>query len=395
MKELFSYIHIPFCELKCNYCRFASIWSSQKVKIDFYVKNLLNEIKKSSFKKGILNSIYFGWWTPSVLEKNHLENIILELKSKYYFSENIEITLESTPNNVTQQNLDIWNNIWINRLSIWIQTLNEKSLKEINRWNKWDINLCLENLKKYSKIKNISLDFIIWLPHVQSWEILENIKFVLDKYDFVKHISVYMLEEYYNPDKIIETKYDNITYPDDWNKLWISDEEYLGEYSNIKKYLINSWFINYEISNFWKLSLHTSPEGEEVEKYNFECKHNQAYWNHWEIYAFWLWAWWLIEKNWDYYRYLNSDNFKKYYSWEKIFEDKLSASDIFLEKLLFQARTSWIEKSIYEKLDTEKIDYYIKNWYLKKELSRDGWSPLLKLTDSWILIMDYILSEIV
>jgi hypothetical protein len=57
------------------------------------------------------------------------------------------------------------------------------------------------------------------LPYVTKGEILDNIKFVLNKYDFVKHISVYMLEEYYNPDKIIETKYDNVTYPKDWDRL--------------------------------------------------------------------------------------------------------------------------------------------------------------------------------
>jgi len=49
-----------------------------------------------------------------------------------------------------------------------------------------------------------------------------------------------MLEDYYSADKIIETKYDNIIYPDDWAKQGIKEEEYLEEYSSIKKYLINS-----------------------------------------------------------------------------------------------------------------------------------------------------------
>ena len=202
--KTFSYIHIPFCELKCNYCRFASIWLSQKKQVEIYVRNLIKEIEKSPFKKEILNSIYFWWGTPSVLTKEQLKNIISSLWEKYVLSKNIEITLESTPNNITSQNLEDWFELWINRLSIWIQTLNKQSLEEINRGNKWDINNALENLKKHSKIRNISLDFIIWLPYVKSWEILDNIKYVLLEYPFVKHISVYMLEEYYNPDKIIE-----------------------------------------------------------------------------------------------------------------------------------------------------------------------------------------------
>ena len=376
MTNIFSYIHIPFCELKCKYCRFASLWVSQDSKIDIYVNKLILEIKKSSFKKRILNSIYFWGWTPSVLKKHHLEKIINTLKDKYDFSNNIEITLESTPNNVTKDNLEIWNNIWINRLSLWIQTLNKKALDEINRWNKWDIELALENIKNYSKIDNISLDFIIWLPYVYNGEILENIRYILEQYDFVKHISVYMLEEYYNPDKIVETKYDKVTYPSDWKKIWLEEKEYLKEYSDIKKYLLNNWFNNYEISNFWLD--------------NYECKHNKSYWKHSEVHAFWLWASWLnIDEKGDYIRYMNSDNFEWYYSWEKVFEDKMSESDLFIEKVMFGLRTTWLEKDIYDNLDQEKLNYFIKNWYLKKESEKIG------LTDSWVLVLDHILSEVI
>jgi len=388
--EIYSYIHIPFCELKCKYCRFASVWSLQKLKVDFYVKKLLNEIKKSSFQKGILNSIYFWWWTPSVLSESQLKDIIYEFKKKYIFLNDIEITLESTPNNITEENLIIWNKLWINRLSIWIETLNQKSLDEINRWNKGDISKCFENLNNFyltdfqdikkenniiNKFDNISLDFIIWLPYVKSWEILDNIKYILNKYEFIKHISVYMLEEYYNPDKIIETKFDNIVYPNNWDKLWIKQEDFLEEYSSIKKYLIKNGFNNYEISNFWK-------------KW-YECNHNISYWNHKQVHAFWMWAWGLIKEDNKYIRYLNADNFKDYYSDKKIFENKLKKNDIFLEKLMFDLRTSWLEKDIYQKLDLKKIDYFIENWYLIKKFEK------IILSDSWILLMDYILGEII
>ena len=401
------YIHIPFCDLKCNYCRFASIWTLQQKKIDFYIANLIKEIKNSTCKSGILNTIYFWWGTPSVLSKNNLSDIFKILKEKYKFSKNIEISLESTPNNITKNNLDIWQELWINRISMWIQTLNEKSLEKINRWNKWDILEALEIMKNvnngsnpspygYSLWKremNISIDFIIWLPYVKPWEILENIKFILNKYapkevplGYIKHISVYMLEDYYSADKIIETKYDNITYPDDWWEQGIREEEYLQEYSNIKKYLIENWFNNYEISNYWKPW--------------FECKHNIWYWNHKEILAFWLGAFGLThpqplpckegnnnEKQ--LYRYANSDNFKDYYAWKKLFENKLDEEDIFLEKVMFQLRTSWIEEKIYKKLDTKKINYFIENNYLEKKSNK------IVLLDKWVLVMDYILKEII
>ena len=404
------YIHIPFCELKCKYCRFASIWNIQNLHIDKYVSFLCKEINElkvpvpslSKYNKGTgtylnkkkkIRTIYFGWGTPSVLKEKHFKKIFESLKSRFIFEQNIEITIESTPNNITSKNLEIWNNLWINRFSIWIQTLNKKTLEEINRWNKGDVEKALEVLKTleqnslptvvWNKKKidlNISLDFIIWLPYVKKWEILENIKYVLEKYSFIKHISVYMLEEYYNPDKVIETKFDNITYPKDWDKLWIKDEDYLWEYSSIKKFLQEKWFINYEISNFSKLwSL---------------CKHNKWYWNHKEVLAFWMGAYWIKRgtgthlNGYQYLRYANADNFKDYYAWKRIFEEELLENDIFLEKVMFGLRTSWLEKDIYKKLNQEKINYFIKNWYLEKK------SDKIILSDKWVLVLDYILKEI-
>lgn len=364
------YIHIPFCEQKCNYCRFASIGKIQNLHIAKYVSFLCDEIKNNNYKKGKISTVYFWWWTPWVLKLQQFEKILEVIKNKYILEENCEITIETTPDKVTLENLIWWKKLWINRISMWIQTLNEKSLKEIWREGKWDILEALENIKN-NLIENISVDFIIWLPYVKKWEILENIKFILNKYSFIKHISVYMLEDYYSADKIIETKYDNIIYPDDWAKQGIKEEEYLEEYSSIKKYLINSWFNNYEISNYWKPW--------------FECKHNIWYWNHKEIIAFWLWAFWYVNN----IRYANSENFKNYYAWEKIFENKLDKEDIFLEKVMFQLRTSWIEENIYKKLDTKKIDYFIENNYLEKKSNK------IILLDKWVLVMDYILKEII
>jgi oxygen-independent coproporphyrinogen-3 oxidase len=376
------YIHIPFCDLKCKYCRFASIWKIQNLHINKYVSFLCEEIEaltlssSSSRERGVIvKTIYFWWWTPSVLDKKNLEKIFKSLEKKFSFEKDIEITIESTSNNITLENLQLWEKLWITRISIWIQTFNKKSLQEIWRWKKSDITNCLKNLEiffaKKRKIKSINFDFILGLPYVKFWEILENIKFVLEKYSFVNHISVYMLEEYYSKDKIIETKFDNIIYPQNWKKLWLQEEDFFKEYSNVKNFLLKNWFINYEISNFAKPW--------------FECKHNKWYWEHNEVLAFWMWAWGFI--NW--IRYLNADNFKDYYAWKKIFEEKLNKNDIFLEKLMFWLRTSWLKKEIYKKLNQEKLNYFLKNWYLKKE------SEKLILTDSWVLVLDYILSEII
>lgn len=369
---MYAYIHIPFCDQKCSYCRFASVWKLQELQIESYVQSLILEIENSklSTHNTPLKTLYFWGWTPGILRAEQLQRIINTAEKKYKFDENIEINLETTPFNVTPDNVLAWEKLWINRVSMWVQTLNNDALQEIQRGNKWDIFTALDNLKK-SKIKNISIDFILWLPYVETWEILENIKFILEKYNFITHISVYMLEEYYEPDMIIESKYDNITYPDNWKSMWLKDEEFSWEYSDIKKYLNKEWFWRYEISNYAKPW--------------FECQHNISYWNHKEVVSFWLWAYGYVNKT----RYRNSDNFADYYSRKNIIKEKNNSEDIFLEEVMFSLRTSGINRELEKKLDTQKIKYFISEKYLIRN------NNLLQLSDTGVTVMDYILSEII
>ena len=396
IKDIFVYIHIPFCDSKCSYCRFASFPSIQKNKIEKYLDSLCLDIEKYIthplvpsliLGRGELSSIYFWGWTPSILEWGQINRIIKLLKEKIKFSSEIEITLETTPQKVTEENLIMWKNIWINRVSIWIQTLNEKSLKKIGRLNQNPLSQPFPPREKGVKFisssflgwwLNISVDFIIWLPFVKKWEVRKDIEFLLDNYSEIKHVSVYMLEEY--------------IYPKDWKELWIKSEDYLWEYIEIFDFLKSRWFNRYEISNFAKIW--------------YECKHNKAYWDHSKVIWFWLWAHSYV--NW--FRISNSDNFKDYYEQvenkEKFFIippplgtpfekgrnqvfEKLTDYDIFLEKVMFQLRTSWIEKKLLKKLDEKNINILIENWYLKLE-----WG-LLKLENKWVLVFDYILKEII
>ena len=366
----FCYIHIPFCTSKCKYCRFASYWNIDAIKINLYIENLLKEIKEEKIDFKFLKSIYLWWWTPSVLSIKQLEQIINSLKDKYDFDKKIEINIEATPVTVTKSNIIWWKKIWINRISIWVQTLNNKSLKEIWRDEKWDIFTALNNLKSVW-FENVSIDLIIGLPYVKKWEQKKYIEYILHNYSFIKHVSVYMLEEYYDIPEIKDSNFENITYPDNWDKLWILEDDYLWEYSEIKELLISKWYNPYEISNFAKQW--------------YECKHNQAYWNHSNILAFWLWAHSFINNE----RYSNSENFIEYYFWKKEIQEKLYSEDLFIEKIMFNLRTSWLSKNDYEKLNKSKIDELVEWNYLMQKDDK------LVLTNRWILVMDYILSEII
>lgn len=363
---MYSYIHIPFCSSKCKYCRFASTASLDKLKIQTYTDKIINEIKdfKRPVQKTGLKSVYFGWWTPSVLDEKQISKILETLKNKFWFDDNIEINLESTPQNIISENLISWNKLWIKRLSMWVQTLNEKSLKEIWRDNKSVILKALDEIRKINPpafshplkeggLINISLDFIIWLPHTKKWETKKDIEYILDNYPFVKHISVYMLEDhYYNFETIL------------------SEDDYLQEYNEVRDFLNSRWFNFYELSNSaqdW-----------------YECKHNQAYWNHSEVLAFWLWAHWFINNT----RYSNSESFKWYYA-GKIEEEELTEKDKFLEKIMFDIRTTWISIDLLEKLNQNKINEFLETWFL--EMKNDK----LILTRKSYSLGDFIVREII
>lgn len=373
---MFCYIHIPFCSSKCKYCRFASFSKIDKLKIKSYIQKLKEDIASFSLKQEKLESIYFGWWTPSILEIPEIKEIIESLKNKFWFEENIEINLETTPQNISEENLIWWKNLWINRISVWIQTLNDESLKEIWRENKEIIIKALDKIKKpllaspyqgrnnyeffsppdkgeLEVVFNISLDFIIWLPHTKLWETKKDIEFILDNYHFVKHISIYMLEDhYYNFENSLK------------------DSEYLEEYKEVRDFLEENWFMFYELSNSAKPW--------------YECKHNKAYWNHSEMRAFWLWSHFFIDK----IRYENDSSFAGFYEWKQI-QEKLEEKDIFLEKIMFDLRTSWIDKNEIWKLNFKKINEFIKDWFLEEK----SWK--ICLTNKSYTIVDFILKEII
>lgn len=352
---MYCYVHIPFCETKCKYCRFASFSNIKKIEVAKYVHFLCNSIHTYDWKKNPLKTLYFWWGTPSTLSHSQLENIIKSLKTTFGFLDTIEISLEATPQSLTQKNLDAWYQMWINRISTGVQSLNNQTLKEIGRTTKEDICIWLQNLTS-SPIKNISVDCIIGLPHAKSGQTISDIEFLTHRFPKITHISVYMLEEYY--------------YPESWEIVSISEEQYLQEYIESKKLLEKKGFQRYELSNFSK-------------KWH-QCKHNKAYWKHQPVVAFWLDAHGYINGT----RYAHENTFKKYYSGKLAYSEKLTKEQKVTEKLMFWLRTTGIRKNIVPFLDAQNLQQFIKQWFLKN--TKTG----IIFQDSATLVLDYILKEL-
>ena len=177
-----AYIHIPFCKSKCHYCSFISF---PKLELkEQYLEALKTEIK-ALYKSEILETLYIGGGTPSILTANEIKNIY-EL---FNTSSKTEITIELNPENITLEYLKALKNIGINRLSFGCQTFDENILKIIGRKHSPNDVIKAITTAQDTGFENISLDLIYGLPN-QDIQIFENDLNKAVELD-VKHVSLY------------------------------------------------------------------------------------------------------------------------------------------------------------------------------------------------------------
>ncbi|MBZ4041610.1 radical SAM family heme chaperone HemW [Flavobacterium hibisci] len=247
------YIHIPFCKQACHYCDFH--FSTSMKKKEDMVLALAKEImmRKNEFENDIVETIYFGGGTPSVLSNGEINFLISEVYKNYKVVENPEITLEANPDDLSLERILELSKSPINRLSIGIQSFYEDDLKMMNRaHNSPEAKKCLEEAIKY--FDNISLDLIYGIPGMTDEMWKQNIQTALDF--GIPHISSYALtvEPKTTLSKLIQT-----------GKIAeLQDEAASNHFNILVEMLQNNGFIHYELSNFGKE--------------NYFSKNNSAYW---------------------------------------------------------------------------------------------------------------------
>ena len=280
LKEISVYIHLPFCESKCLYCAFTSFVSSDDVQKE-YVKHLIKEIE--NFKDGYkAKTIYFGGGTPSVFRLDLLGKIFDALKNKFEIEKDAEITMEVNPNSVDEEKLGFYKRLGVNRLSMGIQSLNDKTLKKLGRLHtKKEALYKLQLATKF--FDNVSCDLILGLEKEKNV-----VKYARKLIKFgIKHISCYILEVHENTPLYSLVK----------NKKYqpLNDEAVAKSYEKLRKFLEKQGFNQYEISNFSLVG--------------FESKHNLAYWSYDDYVGFGLSSHSFLDGA----RYENSSNLKAYY----------------------------------------------------------------------------------
>ena len=181
--ELGIYIHIPFCKQKCYYCDFIS-FVNKECYIEKYVQTLKNEIDSYDLSKYNITTIYIGGGTPSVVPSKEIENILDKIKEKIKKNstkwEDIEITIEVNPGTVDKQKLQDYIRFGINRLSIGLQSTNNKLLKEIGRIHTFEEFLTTYKLAKEVGFKNINIDLMIGLPNQRIEDIKESLNKIIN-----------------------------------------------------------------------------------------------------------------------------------------------------------------------------------------------------------------------
>ena len=320
-----AYIHIPFCKNICSYCDFCKFIYNEKW-INDYLDSLEYEIKEN-YKGDILNTLYIGGGTPSCLSISQLNKLFLIL-NHFNLNETYEYTIECNIEDITEEKLQLFKENKINRISIGIQTFNDKYLKYLNRsYTSNIIQDKIDLVKKY--FDNINIDLIYGINN----QTLEELKDDLDKFKKldITHISCYSL--------MIENN----------TKLYIDNTKPIDSDLDYEMYelignTIEDIYSRYEISNY--------------SKPGYESKHNLTYWNNEEYYGFGLSSAGYIDN----IRYTNTRNLTKYINknYDKKQENLTKEDKIKYELILGFRKIKGInKKDFYNKYNINLID--IKN----------------------------------
>ena len=261
-KELGIYIHIPFCKQKCYYCDFVS-FSNKEGYIEKYVETVKREIDSYDLSKYNITTIYIGGGTPSRIPSEKIQEILEKIKQKISKNqtrwEDIEITIELNPGTVDEEKIKKYKEIGINRLSIGLQSTNNKLLKEIGRIHTFEDFKKTYNLVKKVGFENINVDLMIGLPNQTISDVKDSLNEIIKLNP--THVSVYSLivEENTKMEQLINSK-----------ELQLPDEELERQmYWYVKNTLELNGYNHYEISNFAK-------KGKES-KHNLNCWEQKEY----------------------------------------------------------------------------------------------------------------------
>ncbi len=354
-----AYIHIPFCNTICSYCDFCKFLKNTEW-VDKYLTELNKEIS-STYKGEVLDTLYIGGGTPSSLDITEL-NRLFDILKIFKLNETYEFTFECNIESITEEKLKLLKNNRVNRISIGVETFNDKYLTFLNRHHTKEESINTINLvKKY--FDTINIDLMYAIPGETLKELESDIDILLNL--DIPHISTYSL--------IIEEN----------TKLFIDKTEYIDDEldSDMYNLIIDKLegFNHYEVSNF--------------SKPGYESKHNLTYWNNNNYYGFGCGASGYIDDT----RYDNTRSLNKYLNGEYIYtSNKLSKEETIQNEFILGLRKiNGINKNTFKSkynIDIKSID--IVNKLLKENKLIEDENNIF-INPKYIYTSNYILEEFI
>ena len=254
-KSLGLYIHIPFCRTKCLYCDFCSFVSRNEEEREEYIGALLREIEARATKEYVVDTIYFGGGTPSLLSVDQVGRILSIVRENFVVADDVEITLECNPMTHLDDGKEYFSALRIlgvNRLSLGIQSAVDSELKLIGRRHNFEEAKQTFFDARESGFDNISVDLMFGIPS----QTVESLKYSIDEFLQLgaEHISIYSLQlEEGTPLHRMCEKYD------------LADDDTVADmYEAVVAMMREAGYSHYEISNFARAGK--------------ESRHNSKYW---------------------------------------------------------------------------------------------------------------------
>jgi oxygen-independent coproporphyrinogen-3 oxidase len=367
------YIHIPFCKKACHYCNFH--FSTTLHLKNELITSLVSEIelRKTYFSSEIIETIYFGGGTPSILDVSDLEKIIHAVHKNFKVADKIELTLEANPDDLQKEKINAFSKIGVNRLSIGIQSFFDEDLLFMNRTHNGSEAVSSIHNALESGIDNLSVDLIFGYPLLSDKKWAHNVDTVLEMN--IPHLSCYAMtvEPHTAFSSFIQSK-----------KMAPMDaDQSAKQYEYLMNRLNENGYEHYEISNYakpGKRAQHNSSYwkgisylgiGPSAHSYNGSCRQ------------------WNIANNANYIQGIQSKN-------PLIELEVLTDEQIINESIMIGLRTieGYNYSSIINQFTNEQKAAFehTKNQYLSQELIKEN-NHIITLTQQGKLLADHIAAD--
>jgi oxygen-independent coproporphyrinogen-3 oxidase len=331
------YIHIPFCKRGCFYCHFFKREYDPGL-VDKYIRALAAEIRLRSNPGYVVDSIYIGGGSPSLLQEHHAAAVMGAVNDHFKMEPSVECTLEVNPEDISENKLRCWKEIGINRLSIGTQSFVQEDLIYLKRTH--DVRQSIKAIEYALKMgfTNINTDFIISLP-TQTRQTLKDNFSVLKNYN-IPHVSAYLLEE------VEESKEREARD----NDLYFFTRDFLGQLG----------YTHYEISNFCRP--------------NSQSRHNLKYWKNENYIGIGLSAA-GYEHGLDYKNTIDFDDYFERINQRKLPQAEIDASDPEVRAIVMGLRLLEGISIDYFKDFREESDFLLSNGFLVRRDCRIAVNP--------------------